>query len=83
MALARKILCIVHHLLVKEDDHVEEGSVQVPRLRFGALSRVPLEEMAEVLLGAGYVVVARDRLLDTRTFTWQHLGSDRIRRKLF
>jgi len=58
VALARKILCIIHHLLVNGEDYVEEGFVKLPRLSFKALARVPLEEMAAVLRGAGYVVMA-------------------------
>jgi transposase len=58
VALARKILVIIHHLLVNGEDYVEEGFVKVPRLRVRALARIPLVEMAEVLRGAGYVVVA-------------------------
>jgi len=58
VALARKILVIIHHLLVNGEDYVEEGFMKVPRLRFKALARVPLEEMVEVLREAGYVVWA-------------------------
>jgi transposase len=58
VALARKILCIIHHLLVNGEDYVEEGFVKLPKLSFKGLARVSLEEMAEVLRAAGYVVVA-------------------------
>lgn len=33
VALARKILCIIHHLLVTGEDYVEEGFVKGLRLR--------------------------------------------------
>jgi transposase len=59
VALARKILCIIHHLLVNGEDYVEEGFEKLPRLRLGGLvARIPLEEMAEALRSAGYVVQA-------------------------
>ena len=37
---------------------MEDGFVKMPRLRIKALARVPLEEMAEILKGAGYLVKA-------------------------
>jgi transposase len=58
VALARKILCIIHHLLVNGEEFVEEGFAKLPRLRFRALARIPLEEMAEALRCAGYAVRA-------------------------
>jgi transposase len=59
VALARKILCIIHHLLVNGEDYVEKGFVKSPRLRVRALSHVSLEEMTEVLRASGYVVQSR------------------------
>jgi transposase len=58
VALARKILCIIHHLLVMGEDYVEEGFEKLPSLRLKTLARIPLEEMAEALRSAGYVVQA-------------------------
>jgi len=58
IALARRILYIIHHLLVNGEDYVEEDFVKLPKLKFKALARVSLEEMASVLRAAGYVVVA-------------------------
>jgi len=59
VALARKILCIIHHLLLTGEEYVEEGfEKRVTPLRVRALARIPLDEMAEVLRGAGYVVMA-------------------------
>lgn len=58
VALARKILCIIHHLLVNGEDYVEEGFVKLPMLSFKGLAEFPLEDMAAVLRGAGYVVMA-------------------------
>jgi transposase len=59
VALARKILCIIHHLLVNGEDYVEKGFVKSSRLRVRALAHVSLEEMAEVLRSSGYVVQSR------------------------
>ena len=58
VALARKILCIIHHLLVNGEEYVEEGFVKKARVRVRALEGVPLEEMAKILVGAGYLVQA-------------------------
>lgn len=58
VALARKILCIIHHLLVNGEEYVEEGFTKVPRLRVRPMAHIPLEEMADALRAAGYVVWA-------------------------
>jgi transposase len=58
VALARKILCIIHHLLVNGEDYVEEGFAKRPKLRVKDLARVSLGEMVEVLRRAGFVVLA-------------------------
>jgi transposase len=57
VAVARKMLTIIWHLLVKGEKYVEEGfgkTVRTRRAVFGG--HVSLEEMAAVLRGAGYVV---------------------------
>jgi len=57
VAVARKMLTIIWHLLVKGEKYVEEGfgkTVRSRRAVFGG--HVSLEEMAAVLRGAGYVV---------------------------
>jgi transposase len=56
VALARKILCIIHHLLVTGEEYVETGFVKRVRVRMSALKPLPLDEMAKILLGAGYLV---------------------------
>jgi len=58
VALARKILCIIHHLLVTGEEYVEECFVKKVRIRMRALEELPLEEMAKILVGAGYLVQA-------------------------
>lgn len=57
VALARKMLVLVHHLLVNGEEYVEDGFEK--RLKRGGsfqFAGVPLEEMAEVLRESGYVV---------------------------
>jgi transposase len=58
VALARKILGIIWHLLVTGEEYVEEGFVKVKgaRLRFEGLSAISVEEMISVLESAGYIV---------------------------
>ena len=58
VALARKILCIIHHLLVMGEEYVEEGIVKRVKLKLKPLEEVPVEEMAHILTGAGYSVQA-------------------------
>lgn len=59
VAVARKILTVIWHLLVNGEKYVENGfekTVRIRKVAFGG--HVPLEEMAEVLRSAGYTVVA-------------------------
>jgi len=58
VALARKILCIIHILLANDEEYVEEGFVKRFKVRMRALEGLPLEEMARILTGAGYLVQA-------------------------
>ena len=59
VAVARKMLTVIWHLLVNGEMYVEEGfSKTVREVRSGYAGHVPLEEMAEVLRSAGYLVVA-------------------------
>lgn len=57
VALARKMLVLIHHLLVNGEEYVEDGFEK--RLRGSRAVQfrgVPLEDMAEVLRESGYVV---------------------------
>lgn len=36
--IARKILCIIHHLLVNGEDYAEEDFTKLPKLNFKALT---------------------------------------------
>lgn len=57
VAVARKMLTIIWHLLVNGEKHVEEGFEKTVRCRKVAYGgHVPLEMMAEVLRSAGYIV---------------------------
>jgi len=57
VALARKMLTIIHHLLVNGERYVEDGFEKRLRGRGSIRFRgVPLEEMASVLRDAGYLV---------------------------
>jgi transposase len=58
VALARKILCIIHHLLVTGEEYVEEGFTKKVKVKLKSLEGLPLEEMAKILTGAGYLVQA-------------------------
>jgi transposase len=58
VAVARKMLTIVWHLLVNGEKYVEDGFEKtVGRRKVAYGGHVPLEEMAEVLRSAGYTVV--------------------------
>jgi len=46
------------HLLVNGEEYVEEGFAKLTKLRFRALTKIPLEGMAEALRSAGYVIQA-------------------------
>jgi len=57
VAVARKMLTIIHHLLVNGERYVEEGFEKRLRGRKAVYAgHVPLEDMVAVLRGAGYVV---------------------------
>jgi transposase len=59
VALARKMLIVLHHLLVNQEIYKDNGLAKSKevKVRFSEESNYPsLEEMIEVLLGAGYLV---------------------------
>lgn len=59
VAVARKMLTVIWHLLVNGETYVEDGfSKTVRKVRPTYAGHVPLETMAEVLRNAGYTVVA-------------------------
>ena len=57
VAVARKMLTIIWHLLMKGENYVEEGFEKTVRsMKAAYAGHVPLEEMAEILRRAGYGV---------------------------
>jgi transposase len=59
VALARKILCLVHHLLVNRETYKDENMAKPKRIRirYSDRSSYPtLEEMIKVITKAGYLV---------------------------
>jgi transposase len=57
VAVARKMLTVIWHLLVNGEKYVEDGfekTISLRKVAYGG--QVPLEQMAQVLRGAGYVV---------------------------
>jgi transposase len=59
VAVARKMLTVIWHLLVNGEKYVEDGfEKMVGSCKVAYGGHVPLEEMAEVLRSAGYTVVA-------------------------
>ena len=57
VAVARKMLTVIWHLLVNGEKYVEDGfEKNAVKMRAVYRGHVPLEEMAEVLRSAGYVV---------------------------
>lgn len=61
VAVARKMLTVVWHLLVNDELYVEEGfSKAALRASASYKGHVPLEDMVEVLRTAGYTVIANN-----------------------
>ncbi len=59
VALARKVLCILHHLLVNKEMFKEEGfkKWRIPKFKPPVASKeISLEEMIDFVVKAGYVV---------------------------
>ena len=61
VAVARKMLTIIWHLLVKGENYVEGGFEKTVRnMKAVYRGHVPLEQMAEILRSAGFVVSGPD-----------------------
>jgi transposase len=57
VALARKILTIIHHILINREPYVEEDFEKSPRLKtLKYVNGLSLENMAEILRSSGYLV---------------------------
>ena len=72
VAVARKMLTVVWHLLVNGELYVEEGfSKDAIKVRTAYAGHIPLEEMAEVLRNAGYTALL---MVSTKRFFIQKRG---------
>jgi hypothetical protein len=59
LALARKILCILHHLLTNRELYTEDGETPVKRGKIpkeNLSATITTDEMIKILSEAGYVV---------------------------
>jgi hypothetical protein len=63
VALARKVLCILHHLLMNREMYEENGNVKQKSLKFDRTSSpIQLNEqyMIDTLIKAGYTIKKMD-----------------------
>ena len=63
VALARKVLCILHHLLVNQEMYLEDKDKKNTRqkpLVSPSPIEMPIQEMIDCIVQAGYVVTKRD-----------------------
>ena len=59
VALARKVLCILHHLLIHREEYQEDGVLKSKRLNINhgtVAHETSLDEMIQILIKAGYTV---------------------------
>ena len=59
VALARKVLCILHHLLINREAYHEDGTSKFKRLNIDkgtTAHEMSLDEMIQILIKAGYIV---------------------------
>ncbi len=58
VALARKLLSIIHYLLKNNEKYSEDSlkPKQMKRLKFQSISEFSLDEMIEIISRAGYTV---------------------------
>jgi hypothetical protein len=59
VALARKILCILHHLLTNKEPYTEDGETPIKNARLPKdrnQATMTADEMIKILSEAGYVV---------------------------
>jgi transposase len=64
VALARKVLCILHHLLMNREMYQDEGVKKAKSVDFGSSSKqteISFEEMIRSLVRAGYEVRKRNQ----------------------
>ncbi len=59
VALARKVLCILHHLLMNQETYLEDGDKKNMRQKTlvpPSPIEMPIQEMIDCIVRAGYVV---------------------------
>ena len=65
VALARKVLCILHHLLMNQEMYVEDGDkkdMHRKPLKPPLHIEMPIQEMIDCIVRAGYVVKKSDSI---------------------
>lgn len=63
VALARKILCILHHLLVHKEKYQESGNIKSKPIKFDWTSspiQMTEQDMIDTLVNAGYIIKKKD-----------------------
>ncbi len=63
VALARKVLCILHHLLTNQEMYLEDGdkkNMRQKHLVSPSPIEMPIQEMIDCIVKAGYVVTKSD-----------------------
>jgi len=63
VALARKVLCILHHLLVNREMYEESGNLKPKPLKFDRTSspiQITEQDMIDTLVKAGYIIKKMD-----------------------
>ncbi len=64
VALARKVLCILHHLLVNREMYEESGNIKPKTLKFDRTSspiQITEQDMIDTLVKAGYIIKKTDK----------------------
>jgi transposase len=64
VALARKVLCILHHLLVNREMYEETVNLKPKPLKFDRTSspiQITEQDMIDALVKAGYIIEKRDK----------------------
>jgi transposase len=62
VALARKVLCILHHLLMNREMYQENGKTKSKPVKFNRTSspiQMTEQDMIDVLSNAGYIIKKR------------------------
>jgi transposase len=63
VALARKLLCILHHLLVNKEKYQENGNIKSKPVKFDRTSspiQMTEQDMINTLVNAGYIIKKKD-----------------------